>query len=73
MRTLRREAINTLLIVAGIFSAGMGLKRNPVLRGDASGDRPRPAHVEAHDHNAFVVQHPLADVRGGVVRRPALP
>jgi uncharacterized membrane-anchored protein YitT (DUF2179 family) len=29
--------------------------------------------VEAHDANAFVVQHPLADVRGGVVRRPALP
>lgn len=29
--------------------------------------------VEAHDSNAFVVQHPLADVRGGVVRRPALP
>ena len=29
--------------------------------------------VETHDPGAFVVQHPLADVRGGVVRRPALP
>lgn len=29
--------------------------------------------VETHDSNAFVVQHALADVRGGVVRRPALP
>ena len=29
--------------------------------------------VETHDPSAFVVQHPLADVRGGVVRRPSLP
>ena len=28
--------------------------------------------VDAVDPNAFVVQHPLANVRGGVVRRPAL-
>jgi uncharacterized membrane-anchored protein YitT (DUF2179 family) len=28
--------------------------------------------VDAIDPNAFVVQHPLANVRGGVVRRPAL-
>ena len=29
--------------------------------------------VEAFDASAFVVQHPLADVRGGVVHRHALP
>lgn len=29
--------------------------------------------VDTHDPGAFVVQHPLADVRGGVVRRAALP
>ena len=29
--------------------------------------------VEAFDPSAFVVQHPLADVRGGVVHRHALP
>jgi uncharacterized membrane-anchored protein YitT (DUF2179 family) len=29
--------------------------------------------VDAFDRAAFVVQHPLADVRGGVLRRPALP
>jgi uncharacterized membrane-anchored protein YitT (DUF2179 family) len=28
--------------------------------------------VDAIDPNAFVVQHPLANVRGGVVRRPAI-
>lgn len=28
--------------------------------------------VDAIDPNAFVVQHPLANVRGGVVRRPAV-
>jgi uncharacterized membrane-anchored protein YitT (DUF2179 family) len=28
--------------------------------------------VDAVDSSAFVVQHPLANVRGGVVRRPAL-
>jgi uncharacterized membrane-anchored protein YitT (DUF2179 family) len=27
--------------------------------------------VDAFDRAAFVVQHPLADVRGGVLRRPA--
>ena len=26
--------------------------------------------VERHDRDAFVVQHPLADVRGGILRRP---
>ena len=26
--------------------------------------------VEGHDRDAFVVQHPLADVRGGILRRP---
>ena len=29
--------------------------------------------VQGFDASAFVVQHPLADVRGGVLRRPALP
>ena len=28
--------------------------------------------VDAIDPGAFVVQHPLANVRGGVVRRPAM-
>ena len=27
--------------------------------------------VDRHDAEAFVVQHSLADVRGGIVRRPA--
>jgi uncharacterized membrane-anchored protein YitT (DUF2179 family) len=27
--------------------------------------------VDRHDADAFVVQHPLADVRGGILRRPA--
>jgi uncharacterized membrane-anchored protein YitT (DUF2179 family) len=29
--------------------------------------------VETFDESAFVVQHPLADVRGGVVHRHAVP
>jgi uncharacterized membrane-anchored protein YitT (DUF2179 family) len=29
--------------------------------------------VEQHDRDAFIVQHPLADVRGGFVRRHAVP
>jgi uncharacterized membrane-anchored protein YitT (DUF2179 family) len=28
--------------------------------------------IDSVDPNAFIVQHPLANVRGGVVRRPAL-
>jgi uncharacterized membrane-anchored protein YitT (DUF2179 family) len=27
--------------------------------------------VERHDPDAFVIQHPLADVKGGILRRPA--
>ena len=29
--------------------------------------------VDTFDASAFIVQHPLADVRGGVVHRHALP
>jgi uncharacterized membrane-anchored protein YitT (DUF2179 family) len=29
--------------------------------------------IDAFDASAFVIQHPLADVRGGVVHRHALP
>ena len=66
MQSIQRELVNALLIIAGVFSAGMGLKgflfSSHFIDGGVTGISMLLAKITR-----------LADVRGGMVHRHALP
>ena len=67
MKSIIRESVNFLLIVLGIFSAGLGIKgfllSSRFIDGGVTGISMLMANV---------LGYPLADAVGGIVKKPVL-